>query len=264
MITGIEAVIVPVASELLKNLTVSAVKFFRDRTEKDEEAKGEAKQRLSITTINVQSAVEEIIGSALTPETKTGFEQLVNDSVSQLPIAEGLALVSIARYCEMPVYRVQQTEVWMSDPSYIRTATNHAWIENQFEQCLMRLGYGIEKGHQLTDGVVNSWVDLLCRTAREPSHRICVDIICNPDPIDYEVTASLYDMQTAGVLQKGDWFFIATHGIFNWYVNGIIDRAKAYADYAIGTTQAQDIKSMIEAQEDPKKLWELLRNQVGG
>lgn len=262
MVTGLEAVIVPVASELLKNLAVSAVKFFRDRTEEDEDARGEAKQKLATTTSNVQSAVEEIIGSTLTSERKTELEKLVDESISQLPIAEGLAIVSIARYCEIPVYRVEQTDAWMLDPSFVRTATNHAWLESQFEQCLMRLGCGIEKGKELTDGVVNSWVDLLGTTAREPSHRICVDIVCTTQPMDYQVAASLYDMQTAGFLQKGDWFFITTHGIFNWYVKGIMDRAKAYANYSIGTAEAQQIQSIMEVQEDPSKLWELLSNLV--
>lgn len=261
---GLEAVVIPVAAELLKNAAVSAVKFFRDRGKTDEEAREEARQKLVTATSNVESAVEEIIGSALPQERKTELQLLVDESVSQLPIAEGLAIITIARYCEMPLYRVQQTDEWMRDPILIRTATNHAWIESQFEQCLMRLGYGIEKGQQLTAGVVNLWSDLAARTAREPSHRVSVDVVCTPDPNDHKVAAFLYDMQTAGVLQQGDWFFLATHGLFNWYVKGIIDRAKGYADYAIGIVEAPQIKSMMEAQEDPNKLWDLLRSLVGG
>jgi len=261
---GLEAVIVPVAAELLTNLAVGAVRFFRDRTKEDEEAKKEAREKLAITKSNVELAVEEILGSRLPQETKTELERLVDNSVSQLPIAEGLAVITIARYCEMPLYRVQQTDEWMHDPILIRTATNHAWIESQFEQCLMRLGYGIQKGQQLTDGVVNLWSDLVAKTAREPSHRVSVDIICTPDPNDHKVAAFLYDMQTAKTLQQGDWFFLATHGLFNWYVKGIIDRAKGYADYAIGTVEAPQIKSMMEAQEDPNRLWDVLRSLVGG
>lgn len=41
MIGWLEAVVVPVASELLRGFAVSAVRLFRDPTEKDEEAREE-------------------------------------------------------------------------------------------------------------------------------------------------------------------------------------------------------------------------------
>lgn len=262
MMGGLEAVLIPVASELLRNAAVSAVKFFRDRGRADDDAREEAKEKLAVTRGNVESAVEDIIGSALPEERKAEFKHLVEESVSQLPIQEGLAIVTIARYCEMPVYRVQQTEEWMLDPTLVRTATNHAWVERQCEQCLIRLGYGIEKGRQLREGVVNLWADIMAKIPREPSHRVAVDIVCSPDPNDHRVAAFLYDMETANILQQGDWFFLATHGLFNEFVKGIVQRARGTAPYAIATLEAPQIQSMMEAQEDPAKLYGVLQSLI--
>lgn len=260
---GFEALVLPVAQELLKNAAVSAVKFFRDRGKRDEEAKEEASEILVETRSNVESAVEGIIGSALSEGKREEFNKMVEDSVLNLPIAEGLAVVTIARYCELPVYRVEQTTEWLKDSTLSRTAMNHAWIENRFDQCLIRLGYAITKGQQVREGVVNLWSDIVARTPQQPSHRISVDINCSPEPNDYRVAAFLYDMETANILQEGDWLLLATHGLFNAHVKGIIGRAKARAKYRIGTIEAPQIKRMIESQERPGELYDVLRRSVG-
>lgn len=259
----IEQLVIPVATEFLKNAAVSAVKFFRDRGKGEEEAKKEAKESLLKTKNQVELTVQDIIGSALSEKNKDEFKSLIEDSVSQLPIQEGLAIVTIARYCEIPVYRVQQTEQWMDDSTIIRTAMNHAWIESRFEHCLKRLGYGIEKGRQLKEGVVNLWLDIASKIPREPSHRIYVSIICTPDPNDYIVSAHLYDMSTANILQEKDWFFLATNDLFNQFTKGIIERAKSKGPYAIATVEAPQIKTMLDVQEDPDKLYKTLSKLAG-
>lgn len=205
----------------------------------------------------------DIIGTALSEERKAEFEHLVEESVLQPPIQEGLAIVTIARYSELPPYRIQQTDDWMSDGTLLRTATTHAWIESRFEQCLQRLGYDIEKGQMLRDGIVNLWADIIGRTPREPSHRVAVDIVCGPDPNDHKVAALLYDMETAAVLQQGDWFFLATHGLFNQFVKGIVERAKTRAPYAIAIVEAPQVHSMIEAEGDAAKLYDVLKQLAG-
>lgn len=267
MPNGVETLILPVASELLRNAAVAAVKFFRERGRTDENAREEAKQKLLTTKSCVETVAEDLVGTTLPQDGKDELLTLVQDAVTQLPIAEGLAIVTIARYCEIPAYRVQQTDGWMVEPSLLRTAMSHAWTENQFERCLMRLGYVIQKGQQLGvqlgGGVVNPWSDLTAKSTSDPAHRISVDVVCSPDPNDHLVASLLYDMETASVLQQGDWFFLATHSLFNPFVKGIIDRANRRVQYAIACVQAPQLKSMIQAHNDPIALRNLLRDLAG-
>lgn len=260
----IEEIILPVGIDLLKNAAVSVFNYFRERGEPDERARDSAIKKLEVTRSNVERSMEEIIGGTLTEENKNELRRQTEESVSVLPIEKGLATMAIARYCEIPLAWMSKTETWMEDQTFVRTATNHAWIEKQLENCISRLGYGLEKGKRLTRGVVNLFVDISASGPTEPCHHIYVDIICSPEPYDYKLAALLYDIQTAGELQKNDWFFIATHGIFASYATGIITRAKAKAEYNIAGIDATTIKELREAYErdDPKKILESLRKLV--
>lgn len=264
MPNGLEGLVVPVVAELLQNAAVSAVKYFRDRGKSDDEAKEAAKQALYASRGFVESAAEEIIGSALPDKQKDQFHQLVEDTVSVLPIQEGIAMVTIARYTEIPVNRIQQSDAWMSDDRLLRTATSHAWIESLCEKCLTRLGYGIEKGQQLRDGVVNLWTDIIAKSPQEPAHVVAVDIVSTSESTEHRVAALLYDMETAELLKEDHWFFLATHALFIPTVKGIIDRANARAPYKIATLGASELKQLIEAHDDPARLLELMRSYTGG
>lgn len=260
----IEEILLPVGINLLKNAAVSAFNYFRERGEPDEHAKVSAIEKLEVTRSNVERSMEEIIGGTLTEENKDELRRQTEESVSVLPIEKGLATMAIARYFEIPVAWMSKTEVWMEDPTLVRTATNHAWIEKQLENCISRLGYGLVKGRRLKSGVVNLFVDISASGPTEPCHHIYVDVICSPEPYDYKLASLLYDIETAGELQKDDWFFIATHGIFASYATGIITRAKAKAEYDIAGIDATAIKDLREAyeQDDPAKILNILRELV--
>ena len=101
------------------------------------------------------------------------------------------------------------------------------------------------------------------RIPREPSHQVAVDIVCGPDPNDYKVAALLYDMETANILQEGDWFLLATHHLFRERVLRIVQRAKERVPYAVGVARATDIKSIVDAKDDPNKLYDVLHKVAG-
>ena len=260
----IEEILLPVGINLLKNAAVSAFNYFRERGEPDEHAKVSAIEKLEVTRSNVERSMEEIIGGTLTEENKNELRRQTEESVSVLPIVKGLAIVTIARYCEIPVYWVSKSEKWLIDQNLLRTATNHAWVEKQLENCISRMGYELEKGKQLKRGVVNLFVDITAKSPIEPSHRIYVDVICSPEPYDYELASLLYDMETAKELQKGDWFFIATPGIFTAYAAGIIARAKDSAEYSVAGIDASTIKDLRGAheQDDPASIRKILEGLV--
>jgi len=258
----IEAIIVPVAAELLKNVAAAAVNFFRRRLE-EPEAKDQARQALGDTTANLTTAVEEIIGAPLGAEGRNALATALEESVSQPPIAEAVARVTIARYSEVPVWQLDALEDWMRQPDLIRTAVKHAWVEDRLSECLKSLGYGIERGRQLHEGVAKFWLDIEARSALPPTHRIVADIVCSPLPNDFQVAALLYDVETSNILQQGDWFFIATHGFFSEFSKATIGAVKDRVSYTISLLEGADLGDLVEAQLDPMRLGPLFQNIVG-
>jgi len=260
--TGLEPLVVAVGAELLKSAAVAGLNFFRRKVQDDEKAKHEVKDTLGETKANLETALEEIIHGPLSSESKDTLLIAMEESVEQPPIAEARARVDIARYAEVPVYRIESAEDWMKRPDLMRTAANHAWLENRIVESLKLLGYAIDIGRELNEGVAQFWVDIEGRSALPPLHQIKVDITCSSPPIDHRVAALLYDMETSNLLQEGDWFLLATHGIFSEFSRSTIKAARDRVKYIVNRVEGNDIADIIEVQDDPAKLGALLRGMV--
>jgi hypothetical protein len=260
--TGIEPLVVGVGAELLKSAAVAGLNFFRNRTKDDEQAKHEAKDTLGQTRANLETALEEIIHSSLSSESRDRLSNAIEESIEQPPIAEARARVDIARYTEVPVYQIAGAEEWMRRSDLMRTAANHAWVENRLMESFKLLGYAIDTGRELNEGAARFWVDIEGKSALPPFHKVKMDIICSPPPIDHRVAALLYDMETSNLLQEGDWFLLATHSIFSEFSRSTIIAARNRVNYIVNRVEGNDIADIVEAQDDPAKLGILLRSIV--
>lgn len=259
----LETLVVGVGAELLRSAPVAGLDFFIKKFHGEEEqAKLAVKETLGETRATLESAVEEITHAPLSSDSRDKLAEAIEESVEQPPIAGARARVVMARYCEIPVNQIDNAEEWMRRADLLRTATHHVWLENRLAESLASLGYAVEIGRELREGVAQFWVDIEGKRALPPVHQVKVDIICSQPPIDHGLAALLYDMETSNLLQEGDWFLVATHGIFSEFSRSTVRAARNRVKYILTRVEGHDIADMVQAEGDPGKLGTLLQSIV--
>lgn len=236
----IGTILVPAMIELIKNGAVALTNSLKDRGKRDKEAKEEALRTLEDVTATIQSRIEQITETPLPKDAKDILRTTLDSAILKLPIGKAAAEATMARLLEIPRYRLQ-TVIEQADWGI---AVNHYWLEKLFKHRFDDLGYTLGATRELTEGAVGLWLDV-DGSKFAPRHRAIANFVCTEPTDDHQVAAVLYDMESSGILQEGDWFFLATQHVFSDFSQSSIAKAKSRVPYIIIPFNGSDIKSVF-------------------
>lgn len=198
----IGAILVPAMTELIKHAAVALISSLKDRGKKDKEAKEEASHNLADATATIQSRVEQIAERPLPKDVKDILRNTLDSAILKLPVGRAEAEATIARLLEIPRYRLQA----VIERADWQTAANHYWLEKLFKHRFADLDYTLGASRELSEGAAGLWLDV-DGSKFAPRHRALANFVCAEPTDDYRVAAILYDVESSGTLQEGDWFF---------------------------------------------------------